>query len=259
MAHKNRSTTAGATVQQLYELCFCLWTLTYELDSSADIRAHFSRDGAVMALVELVAAAPREKVVRVALSALCNLATCSSEGSKSSGKKKDIHGPGFLTEMIGCGLMKSIDTLKERQWTDPDIVEDLKLLHGMLHENFKDMTRWDVYQAEVESGHLEWGAVHTEKFFRENVKMLEGKDGDFRLVRTLILLTGSQNEDVAAVACFDVGEFVRHYPNGRSIAKRLGAKNMIMRLIEHENADLQRQALQCVSKILVQNWASISK
>jgi V-type H+-transporting ATPase subunit H len=135
----------------------------------------------------------------------------------------------------------------------------LKVLHGLLHENYKDMTSWDVYVAEVESGHLEWGPIHTEKFFRENAKMMEGPDGDFRLVRTLILLTGCQNEDIAAVACFDVGEFVRHYPNGRSIAKRLGAKNMIMRLIEHENVDLQRQALQCVSKILVQNWAAINK
>jgi V-type H+-transporting ATPase subunit H len=263
-SHNNRSSkaavTGGATVQQLYELCFCLWTLTYELDGSAEIRSHFSRDGAVAALVDLVAAAPREKVVRVALSALRNLATCSSDsGGSSVGKRKDIGGTGFLTEMIGCGLYKSIDLLKERQWTDPDIVEDLKVLHGLLHENYKDMTSWDVYVAEVESGHLEWGPIHTEKFFRENAKMMEGPDGDFRLVRTLILLTGCQNEDIAAVACFDVGEFVRHYPNGRSIAKRLGAKNMIMRLIEHENVDLQRQALQCVSKILVQNWAAINK
>ena len=53
----------------------------------------------------------------------------------------------------------------------------------------------------------------------------------------------------------DIGEFVRHYPNGKSIAKRLGAKDAIMRLLDHENIDLQRHALHSISKMMVQNWA----
>ena len=59
---------------------------------------------------------------------------------------------------------------------------------------------------------------------------------------------------MAAVACFDIGEFVRHYPGGKAIVNRLGAKDIILGLIDHPNPGLQRQALQCVSKMLVQNW-----
>lgn len=118
-----RSDGSGATAQQLYELCFCLWTLTYELNVSTSVRAHFARDGAVPALVNLVATAPREKVTRVALSALRNLAMCTTEPSQQKKEKKDADGKVFLAEMIGCGLIKSIDVLKDRQWTDPDIVE----------------------------------------------------------------------------------------------------------------------------------------
>jgi V-type H+-transporting ATPase subunit H len=114
---KGSSSKNSASVQQLYELCFCLWTMTYECEAHLDIRQHFHRDGAVAALVQLVASAPREKVVRLALSALVNLAACEN----NSGSK--IGGSTFLTEMIGCNLMKSIDLLKERQWSDPDIVE----------------------------------------------------------------------------------------------------------------------------------------
>lgn len=117
-----RSKTAGASVQQLYELCYCLWTLTYELDSSEAARAHFARDGAVGALVDLVAEAPREKVVRVAIAALRNLATCTADASITTGKRI-VNASYFLTEMIGCGLIKSIERMKERQWTDPDILE----------------------------------------------------------------------------------------------------------------------------------------
>ena len=71
---------------------------------------------------DLVATAPREKVVRVALSSLRNLATCSDD-EKPNLDSKTVGGSTFLGEMIGCGLIKSIDLMKERQWTDPDIVE----------------------------------------------------------------------------------------------------------------------------------------
>ena len=120
---KRSKEIAGAPVQQLYELCFCLWTLTYELNESMTARTHFARDGAIPALVDLVAVAPREKVVRVALSALSNLAEVRGGHVLSDeAGKKDINSSTFLSEMIGCGLIKSIDLMKDRQWADPDMV-----------------------------------------------------------------------------------------------------------------------------------------
>lgn len=247
-----------ASVQQLYELTFCLWTMSYELNGSASVRADFSKDGqAVAALVDLVSIAPREKVVRVALSALRNLAVCNTDVNPGPTGTSKVDGVLFLTEMIACGLMKALDFLLERQWTDPDMVDDMTTLHKLLVENYKEMSRWEVYKSEVESGHLRWGTVHTEQFFKENARMMEGTDGDFKLLKVLIALLGSKDDDVSAIACYDIGEFVRHYPNGRSIAKRLGAKELVMGLIEHENVDVQRNALQCVSKIMVQNWAFV--
>eukprot|EP00565_Helicotheca_tamesis_P006618 CAMPEP_0185736646 /NCGR_PEP_ID=MMETSP1171-20130828/28432_1 /TAXON_ID=374046 /ORGANISM="Helicotheca tamensis, Strain CCMP826" /LENGTH=524 /DNA_ID=CAMNT_0028407333 /DNA_START=25 /DNA_END=1599 /DNA_ORIENTATION=+ len=244
-----------ASVQQLYELTFCLWTMTYELEGSANIRADFAKDGlAVAALTELVSIAPREKVVRVAIAALRNLATCTSEVDPGPAGTQNVNGAVFLNDMIACGLMKAIDYLKERQFTDPDVVDDVNTLHKLLVNNYKELTRWEVYQNEIESGHLQWGSVHTEAFFKENARMMEGSDGDFKLVKVLIALLSSKDEDVSAIACYDIGEFVRHYPNGRAIAKRLGAKELVMPLIEHDNPEVQRHALQCVSKIMVQNW-----
>jgi len=244
-----------ASVQQLYELAFCLWILSYEVNTHYSIRSDFSRDGAcVGALVDLVSIAPREKVVRVALSSLRILATCTADQSTTPAGSPPLDGPAFLSEMIACGLMKAIDHLKDRQFTDPDIIEDVDILHKLLVENYKEMSRWEVYKNEVESGHLQWGSTHTEAFFKENARMMEGSDGDFHLLKVLIALLSSQDEDVATIACYDIGEFVRHYPNGRAIAKRLGAKELVMPLIEHENVELQRHALQCVSKIMVQNW-----
>ena len=246
---------AMGSVQQLYELTFCLWCLTYELNSSPKLRADFAAEGAaVTALSELVSSAPREKVVRVALSSLVNLAKCKAEDHPGPAGTPKIDGTVFLNDMIACRLLKSIAFLEGRQFTDPDIVDDIKVLHKLLADNFKEMSRWEVYKNEVESGHLQWGSTHTETFFKENAKMMEGKDADFKLVKVLISLLTSSDEEIAAVACHDIGEFVRFYPNGRSIAKRLGAKELVMPLIEHDNSDLQRHALQCMSKMMVQNW-----
>jgi V-type H+-transporting ATPase subunit H len=265
MAATDKKKMGQASVQQLYEIAFCMWILTYELNRSSAIRADFAKDAlAVSALVDLVSVAPREKVVRVALSCLCNLATCiADENEPASGNSATptgapITGTTFLSEMIACGLMKAIDHLRDRQFTDPDLVEDVTTLHKLLHDNYKELSRWEVYKNEVESGHLQWGSCHTEAFFKENARMMEGTDGDFYLVKVLItLLSNSRDEEVAAIACYDIGEFVRHYPNGRAIAKRLGAKELVMALIEHENPELQRHALQCVSKIMVHNWEHV--
>jgi len=184
--------------------------------------------------------------------------------------------------MFLCGILFVANTRNFRFLISH--LEDLNALHGMLHETQADMTRWDVYQAEVDSGHLQWSIVHTEKFFRENAKRMEGKDGNFAIVKvrhtvhasahqsflptafaknshliiifykTLRKLAAGEDEEIAAIACYDIGEFVRHYPNGRAIAKRLGIRNVVMNLIESTDPELQRQALQCISKMLVQNW-----
>lgn len=245
----------NATVQQLYELTFCLWCMTYELNASPNIRADFAKDGAaVAALTEMVSSAPREKVIRVALSALCNLAQCTADENPGPVGMTKVDGEVFMTEMLACRLLKSVTYLEDRQFTDPDIVEDIKTLHKLLADNYKEMSRWEVYKTEVESGHLQWGSTHTEAFFKENARMMEGKDADFKLLKVLIALLSSKDDEIAAIACHDIGEFVRFYPNGRAIAKRLGAKELVMPLIEHENVELQRHALQCVSKMMVQNW-----
>jgi len=255
---KGKSKGGGVSIQQIYELCFCLWIMSYDCDTSAAIRKLFARDGAIKSLVELVSSAPREKVVRVALSTLRNLALCSTNVNPGLDGRTVVDSYVFLGDMIGFGLMKVIKFMMERQWSDPDIVEDITLLNRLLHANYKEISRWDMYQAEVESGNLEWGVLHTEKFFKENCRLLEGKNDDFYLLKILINLLRSKDEDIAAIACYDIGEFVRFYPNGKSIAIRLGAKAIVITLIEHDNLDLQRHALQCISKIMVQNWEYVN-
>ncbi|CAM9186984.1 unnamed protein product [Sphacelaria rigidula] len=97
--------------QLLYELCFCLWSVSL----CEEARHDFMSCGAVPILAQQVAAASTEKVIRVSLAALKHL----TEGEVGS----------FNAEMIACGLPKTLEHMKNRKFADPDIAEDVDVLY----------------------------------------------------------------------------------------------------------------------------------
>lgn len=61
-----------------------------------------------------------------------------------------------------------------------------------------------------------------------------------------------------AVACFDIGEFARLYPNGKKICQNFRVKENVMLLITTKNREIAREALLCAQKIMLNNWQSVS-
>jgi len=295
----------GVSPQALYDIGFCLWTISFELlsggeeavidvggsgttDSLLDFSDlagalpnpppktskprsvasialnDFRQHRLVPLLVHLVESAPRDKVVRIALATLVNLADAKGEDdgdgnpaeTTTSGVSTTVETNNFVTEMVTEGnLLKTIQAMRNSQCKDPDVLESLNHLHKKLLANFKELTTYEKYLVEVKSGKLSWGVTHSEKFFRENARKMENEN--FGVVKMLIKLIGSINsseDDTVAIACFDLGEFCRFYPNGRAVVKALRGKDLVMGLIEHENVEVREQALKCVSKILVQKW-----
>ena len=244
--------SSSANAQLLYELTFSLWTLSF--DEAA--RPLFLAAGAVPALADQVTAAPREKVVRVSLAALRNL--CGEPDEDPAGGGGSGGGDGVAAAvtavLIGCGLPKTLSNLKDRAWADPDVAGDVEAVYDLVMANYRELSTFERWATEVTTKQLKWGSklVHCEKFWRENCKELEKHD--FALLKALIGLLDSMENEVVAVACYDIGEFVRFYANGKSIVRNLGAKDRIMALIEHDNMEVQREALQCVSKIMVNQW-----
>lgn len=74
---------------------------------------------------------------------------------------------------------------------------------------------YDEYVTEIRSGRLEWSPVHrSEKFWRENAHNLNERN--YELLKILIsLLDTSKDPLILSVACFDLGEYVRHYQRGK--------------------------------------------
>ena len=215
LKHRPGTTPGGEsnTAQLLYELTFCLWTLSF---GGRDVLRDFTTAGTVLALCDQVTAAPREKVVRVSLAALRNLAEKQADDddddghghASASGLASSSRGAeGAAAQMIKCGLVKTLKTLKDKHWADVDIADDVEALHKILLANYRELSTLERYAAEVESGDLAWGLVHSEKFWRENARAAEAND--FALIKTLVkLLSPSNDPTVVSIACYDVGEFV---------------------------------------------------
>ena len=80
------------------------------------------------------------------------------------------------------------------------------------------------------------------------------EERDFQLVKKLGMLlkpADKPNYRAIAVACHDVGEFVRHHPRGRSILNKLDVKRELMRHMTSADEDVRKQALLCVQKLMI--------
>jgi V-type H+-transporting ATPase subunit H len=258
----------NGNAQHIYEITFVIWTLSLGIGSGIDA---FKSTGVVSTLVDLLSASPSRKVTRMAVAALRNL--CATEDDA------------ILTEMLGLGLLKVVETAKQsfKLIEDAEVESDFKYVQEILTLNFRELSTFDRWAAEVRSGALKWGILHTEKFWRENAKFVEGND--FALLKDLIaLLEGSGKKDptesegfvdptAVCVALFDLGEFTRFYPNGRVVVSKLGGKDLVMQMLQrsstsHEadsgdspfdhpeqgNAEIEKHSLQCISKLMVTNW-----
>jgi len=74
----------------------------------------------------------------------------------------------------------------------------------------------DKLRNQVNRGQLRWGPCHTEKFWQENFIMFD-KQENLHLIKTIVdtCLNPETDDKVKAVACFDLGEFCRFFPNGK--------------------------------------------
>ncbi|CAJ1934936.1 unnamed protein product [Cylindrotheca closterium] len=251
-------------IQQVYEMCFCVWTMSFDLlnqnqndkdessSTSSSIQQSFVRGGIISALCQLLALAPREKVIRLCLATLRNLILVDESFYRET----------YLNEMVACHAQQCFEQLQGRtNWNDSECLEDLMTLKKALDQHTLTLTRWKVYQAELESGQLSWGILHTEDFFREHIRHMEGPKQDFEPVKKLLSLLmqnmHTDDDESLAICLFDVGEFIWQYPNGRAIAKRLGIREIVLQLLDHPSTGVQTHALQCMSKLLIQhNWRS---
>lgn len=229
-----------------YQLTFCLWVISFNPELSTRLNKH----GVIPILADILSDAQKEKVSRIILGVFRNLIEKPEEPEI---KKENC------ISMFQCKVMKQLELLEQRKFEDEDIQEDITYLMEKMEASVQDLSSYDEYVTEIKSGRLEWSPVHrSEKFWRENACKLNDKN--YELLKILLNLLETTREPlVLCVACFDLGEYVRHYARGKHVLEQLGGKTLVMALLSHEDPNVRYEALLAVQKLMVHNWEYLGK
>lgn len=224
----------------LYKALYCIWVMSY----NKHIASQFHKTTLIHHVVEIMRNVQKEKIIRVCIAILANIA---NKGER----KQNNH------QMIEAKISRVLDNINQKKWADDDLNADLEFLTEVISKDIGEMSSWDAYKTELQSGSLEWGPVHTsDRFWRENIKRFE--DNNFEALGILIgILRNSQNAQNLQIACHDVGEFIRFHPIGKQIVSKMDGKYVVMRHMEHPNPEVQKEALLCTQKLLVVSWDSL--
>ncbi|XP_057723041.1 V-type proton ATPase subunit H isoform X1 [Arachis stenosperma] len=219
------------SIQILYEACLCIWLLSY-YDPAIE---YLATSRALPRLIDVVKTSTKEKVVRVVVLTLRNLLSKGSLGA----------------QMVDFQLPQVVQSLKAQAWSDEDLLEALNSLEEGLKDNIKKLSSFDKYKQEVLLGHLDWSPMHKDPlFWRENINHFE--ENDFQILRVLVtILDTSSDPRTMAVACFDISQFIQHHPSGRIIVADLKAKERVMKLMNHENTEVTKNALLCIQRLFL--------
>ena len=196
------------------------------------------RDEEIIQLyTQLLRVSPKEKTTRLLLATIKNLLSAN----------KDSLIPAATT----ARLPALIGNLGGRHLTDPDLLEDMKVLDEMLDDYTKGQTTFDEYADEVNSGHLRWTPPHRNAtFWRENArKILEDKKGE--LPKKLAEIMGKNwdsDKKVLAIACNDIGNLVREVPDQRTSLEKLGIKARVMELMADRDEAVRWESLRAVGE-----------
>lgn len=227
-------------IQTVYYAFFCLWLISFE-DSSLK----YFQDAITKILKLMVTSLQslcREKIIRIGYACfrnLCRDSTC-------------------IEILIDHGLLKVTDNILKMVLKDTETIDDIKFVGQTLEKNLKVLTSFEKFAKEINSGVLEWGPVHSERFWRENARKAE--ENEFSFIKKLIHLLKDSDPKVLlknqAISCYDLGEFCRFHPFGKTILDKLGAKTEILALIESKDNSVKENALIAIQKIMLNSWQS---
>ncbi|KAF1804606.1 ATPase, V1 complex, subunit H [Mucor lusitanicus] len=218
--------------QKIYELTFAIWLLTFDTEIAKNLD---KKCQIIPTLVELAKSAVKEKIIRVIIATFRNLIEKAPAENMSA--------------MLVAKLLPLCEHLATRKWTDQEIADDIEFTQTELQQNFQSLTTFEVYASELETGMLQWSPSHTsENFWKQNATRLN-QDNQQLLRQLTRILSTSNNPTVLAVACHDVGQYVKYNAkDGKRYLQLLGAKQRVMELMTHEDANVRYHALSSTQK-----------
>mmetsp|Transcript_13147 Transcript_13147/g.24239 ORF Transcript_13147/g.24239 Transcript_13147/m.24239 type:complete len:446 (+) Transcript_13147:98-1435(+) len=231
----------SASSPVLYRAVFALWTLSFDKDITASLKSY----AVVQKIKNILMVSRVEKVVRLSLTVLKNFLA-----SKTLGE-----------DIAEQGVLEVVSQLEYEKWRDAELYDDIRDVANLIASEVKELSNFERYERELESGKLSWGFIHSTKFWAENAMKFEQQE--FKALKLLAeMLSKSQDPMTLAVACHDLGEFVTLHPLGKKKVAQLGVKERVMELMSSTDQayrEVRREALLCCQKIMLNKWQDIQE
>jgi V-type H+-transporting ATPase subunit H len=221
----------------VYKSIFCVWLISFDKDAAQIERLR--GNGVILHLKGVLQLSRAEKVIRVCLMFL----------------KNALEHKNLCEDIVEKDLLEAVQALEYEKWRDAELYDEIRTVSSKIQNEVAHFSNFDRYERELESGSLNWGFIHSDKFWAENVMKFEAKQ--FGAVKTLAAFLKASNATTLAVACHDLGEFVQMHPLGKRKVLEFGAKDKIMELMGHTDRDVRREALLCCQKIMLNKWADL--
>lgn len=110
------------SIQMVYQAVFCFWLFSFDEEIAGELNAKF---GIIPLLADVARNAVKEKVVRVIVATLKNLAEKAPNANVSA--------------MLGSKCLPLMESLSARRWSDEEITQDIDVVKELLGEKLKGM------------------------------------------------------------------------------------------------------------------------
>ena len=181
--------------QFIYLLLLNIWMFSFVTEARATFdKKHYGLSAEITQSLNTYSS---EKIIRVIVSIVENL----------------LGDAALVEELLSGGAIRKLNLLNQRIFKDSDITETLRVVLEKLNVDYDVLTSFDLYVKEADSGELRAGPRHTAEFWEENIRSFELDN--FRIIKRLVELVGSEDEETVCVACSDLGYFAAFYPNGK--------------------------------------------
>jgi V-type H+-transporting ATPase subunit H len=148
--------------------------------------------------------------------------------------------------------------LQNRHWVDDDINKLLEALEEFFQENHQQFSSIDKLRKQVDRVQLRWGPVHTEEFWQLNCIQFDNAE-NLSIIDKLAndCLADKVDNKIKAIACFDLGEFARFFPQGKTILDNHSVRLKMTKLMQSSksSSEVKKEAITCYQKLLMNSWA----
>lgn len=233
-------------IQLQYYSLLLIWLLTFDKKISSELTSSYLQD--FLNLLKLVKVTIKEKISRLCISIVLQ---CTSKEVKNH--------KGVIKNLLLLGnALPVLQSLSDRKYSDEELRQDMATLKEILETEYRELTSFDEYLAELDSKLLCWSPSHVDNgFWSDNIDKF--KLENWKLFRQLINLlietkqsglNDKQHKVILEVALSDIAHVVELLPDSVDVLNEDKGKLVIMELLNHSDSRVKYEALKATQAVI---------